>query len=119
MAPEQADGRTAGPQADLYSLALTLYEGFAGANPLRGETVAATALRLGAVIAPLEGVRPDLPPELCAAIDRALAPAPASRGTLAQLRAALDAARATTRRGPPDGLGALRAAPRSRPARRR
>jgi hypothetical protein len=100
MAPEQADGRTVGPQADLYSLALTLYEGLAGANPLRGKTVAATALRLGAVIPPLERVRPDLPAALCAAIDRALAPAPGSRGTLAQLRAALDAARAakTTRR---------------------
>ena len=92
MAPEQAEGRTAGPQADLYSLALTLYEGFAGANPLRGKTVAATALRLGAVIPPLARVRPDLPAALCAAIDHALAPAPGSRGTLAQLQRALDAA---------------------------
>jgi tRNA A-37 threonylcarbamoyl transferase component Bud32 len=92
MAPEQAQGRAAGPRADLYSLALTLYEGFAGINPLRGETVAATALRLGAAIEPLGRVRRDLPPALCAAIDRALAPAAASRGTLAQLRAALDAA---------------------------
>ena len=93
MAPEQADGRTVGPQADLYSLALTLYEGLAGANPLRAETVAATALRLGAQVPPLARVRPDLPGALCAAIDRALAPAPGSRGTLAQLRGALDEAR--------------------------
>ncbi|MGD1050448.1 MAG: serine/threonine-protein kinase [Solirubrobacteraceae bacterium] len=92
MAPEQAQGRTAGPRADLYSLALTLYEGFAGANPLRGETVAATALRLGGEIEPLANLRGDLAPELCAAIDRALAPAPTGRGTLAQLRAALDGA---------------------------
>ncbi len=92
MAPEQAHGRPAGPRADLYSLALTLYEGFAGSNPLRGETVAATALRLGAQIEPLASVRGDLPPALCAAIDRALAPAPAARGTLAQLRGALERA---------------------------
>ncbi len=92
MAPEQAQGRTAGPRADLYSLALTLYEGFAGANPLRGETVAATALRLGGEIEPLANLRSDLPSELCAAIDRALAPAPNGRGSLAQLRAALDEA---------------------------
>jgi len=92
MAPEQAHGRTAGPRADLYSLALTLYEGFAGANPLRGETVAATALRLGGEIEPLDGLRHDLPAKLCAAIDRALAPSPADRGTLGQLRAALDGA---------------------------
>jgi hypothetical protein len=92
MAPEQAQGRTAGPRADLYSLALTLYEGFAGSNPLRGETVAATALRLGGEIEPLERLRPDLPAQLCAAIDRALAPGASDRGTLAQLRAALDGA---------------------------
>jgi hypothetical protein len=92
MAPEQAQGRTAGPRADLYSLALTLYEGFAGANPLRGETVAATALRLGGEIEPLERIRRDLPAQLCTAIDRALAPAPANRGTLGQLRVALDGA---------------------------
>jgi tRNA A-37 threonylcarbamoyl transferase component Bud32 len=92
MAPEQAQGRAAGPRADLYSLALTLYEGFAGANPLRGETVAATALRLGTAVEPLGRVRGDLPAALCSAIDRALTPAAASRGTLAQLRVALDAA---------------------------
>jgi hypothetical protein len=98
MAPEQAEGRTAGPQADLYSLALTLYEGFAGANPLRGATVAATALRVGTVIAPLRHVRGDLPPALCSAIDRALAPEPASRGNLTQLREALDGALALSQR---------------------
>jgi hypothetical protein len=100
MAPEQAQGRTAGPRADLYSLALTLYEGFAGVNPLRGETVAATALRLGGVIEPLGRLRRDLPPALCAAIDRALAPAAGSRGTLAQLRAALNAALGESSRRP-------------------
>ncbi len=98
MAPEQAHGRTAGPQADLYSLALTLYEGFAGANPLRGQTVAATALRLGNTIEPLSNRRRDLAPALCAAIDRALAPDPANRGTLAELRSALDDARSPRRR---------------------
>jgi hypothetical protein len=89
MAPEQADGLTAGPAADLYSLALTLYEGFAGSNPLRGETVAATARRIGTAVPPLGQVRRDLPRPLCAAIDRALSQDAARRGTLAQLRAAL------------------------------
>ena len=38
MAPEQADGRPAGPEADVYSLALTLYECWSGENPhLRGD----------------------------------------------------------------------------------
>jgi eukaryotic-like serine/threonine-protein kinase len=92
MAPEQAQGRPAGPPADLYALALTLYEGLAGTNPLRGRTLAATVMRVGGPIAPLRGERPDLPVALCAAIDRALAPEPSRRGTLAQLRDALEAA---------------------------
>jgi hypothetical protein len=93
MAPEQALGRPAGPPADLYALALTLYEGLAGANPLRGATVAATAQRIGATIPPLASARRDLPSPLCRAIDRALDPAPARRGSLAQLRNAIDEAR--------------------------
>jgi hypothetical protein len=101
MAPEQAQGRPAGPPADLYALALTLYEGLAGANPLRGATVAATAQRIGAAIPPLASCRRDLPPRLCQALDRALDTDPARRGTLAQLRAALEEARgAGARRHP-------------------
>ena len=33
MAPEQAEGRAAGPEADVYSLALTLYECWSGREP--------------------------------------------------------------------------------------
>ena len=36
MAPEQSEGHEAGPPADLYSLALVLYEAFTGVNPVRG-----------------------------------------------------------------------------------
>ena len=89
MAPEQAEGHVAGPPADLYSLALTLYEGLTGSNPLRGPTVAATARRVGGAIAPLAQARGDLGPALCAAIDRALSPAASDRGTLVALREAL------------------------------
>ena len=35
MAPEQAEGRAAGPEADVYSLALMLYECWTGENPHR------------------------------------------------------------------------------------
>ena len=90
MAPEQADGSEAGPAADLYSLALTVYEGLAGRNPLRGETVAATARLVGGPVPPLARVRDDLDPGLCGAIDRALSPAPSARGTIAELQAAID-----------------------------
>ena len=36
MSPEQAEGEIAGPPSDIYSLALTAYECWAGANPVAG-----------------------------------------------------------------------------------
>jgi eukaryotic-like serine/threonine-protein kinase len=89
MAPEQASGHPAGEPADLYSLALVLYEGLAGVNTVRGANAAATARRLGTPIQPLQRKRRDLPDELCAAIDRAVEPRPEDRGTLQELADAL------------------------------
>jgi eukaryotic-like serine/threonine-protein kinase len=89
MAPEQSEGREVGPAADLYSLALVLYEAFSGVNPVRGRTPAATARRIGAPIEPLERRRRDLPRRLTRALDSALARDPRDRGTLADLHAAL------------------------------
>ena len=85
MAPEQADGHRVDERADLYSLALVLYEGLAGVNPVRAGSPAATARRLGTVLPPLGRKRKDLPPELCAALDRALSPRPEDRGSLDEL----------------------------------
>ncbi len=92
MAPEQAEGRRVGPEADLYALALVLYEALVGDHPVRGAGPAATARRLGAVLPSLGRARRDLPPSLVTAIDRGLRPAPEERGTLADLRAGLEAA---------------------------
>ena len=92
MAPEQAAGERVDERADLYSLALVLYEGLAGANPVRGPSPAATARLVGTVLPALRSRRRDLPAGLCAAIDRALAPDPADRGTLAELADELAAA---------------------------
>src|SRR4051794_6531873 len=50
MAPEQAEGERVTFAADVYSLALTLYEGFTGTNPVRGGGPVATARRLGTPI---------------------------------------------------------------------
>ena len=85
MAPEQADGHRVDERADLYSLALVLYEGLAGVNPVRAGSPAATARRLGTVLPPLGRKRKDLPPELCSALDRALSPRPEDRGSLDEL----------------------------------
>jgi hypothetical protein len=89
MAPEQSEGHEAGPPADLYSLALVLYEALSGVNPVRGRTPAATARRIGAPVAPLERRRRDLPRELTRAIDEALRVDPQRRGSLADLHDAL------------------------------
>jgi hypothetical protein len=89
MAPEQAAGERVDERADLYALALVLFEALAGANPVRGPSPAATARRMGTVLPALRSRRRDLPAPLCAALDRALAPDPDDRGTLDELAEAL------------------------------
>jgi eukaryotic-like serine/threonine-protein kinase len=90
MAPEQSEGREATEATDLYALALVLYEGFSGVNPVRGSSPAATARRIGVRLAPLERRRGDLPVALTSAIDLALDPDPDRRGTLEDLHLALE-----------------------------
>jgi eukaryotic-like serine/threonine-protein kinase len=92
MAPEQSEGRAVGEPADLYSLALVLYEALSGANPVRGATPAQTVRRIGRPIPSLARQRRDLPRSLAHAVDRALAPAPRARGTLHELCRALEQA---------------------------
>ena len=92
MAPEQSEGHEAGEPADLYALALVLYEGLSGVNPVRGSTPAATARRIGSRLEPLERRRVDLPRSLTRAIDLALLPEPAQRGELEDLHLALEKA---------------------------
>jgi serine/threonine protein kinase len=90
MAPEQAEGWDAGPEADVYSLALTLYECWSGANPIAAGTPAATARRIGRELPPLAGSRGDLPEALTDAIDACLLPEPGERPTLEELSAVLE-----------------------------
>ncbi len=92
MAPEQSEGREAGEAADLYSLALVLYEALSGVNPVRGATPAATVRRIGRPVRPLARVRRNVPYELARTIDRALVRSPGARGSLQELRAALEQA---------------------------
>ncbi|HET7054096.1 MAG TPA: serine/threonine-protein kinase [Solirubrobacterales bacterium] len=90
MSPEQAEGRCAGPEADVYSLALTLYECWGGENPNRRETPAATARAIGTRPRALRRLRPDLPRELSDAIDGALQARPGRRPSLDQLGGAIE-----------------------------
>ena len=99
MAPEQSEGLQIGETADVYSLALVIYEGLTGVNPVRGPTPAATARRIGRPLPPLSARRGDLPRALTDALDVALTIDPAGRGTLEDLRSALELALAEGLRG--------------------
>jgi eukaryotic-like serine/threonine-protein kinase len=94
MAPEQSDGLEAGPEADVYSLALTLYECWAAHNPVAGPTPAATVRRIGMPVPSLAHDRPDLDEGLVDAVDACLIADPEQRPSANDLRAALEAARA-------------------------
>jgi eukaryotic-like serine/threonine-protein kinase len=105
MAPEQSEGREAAAPADLYALALVLYEALSGVNPVRGATPAATVRRIGRPLTPLERRRGDLPRSLTRAIDLALTPVPEHRGTLGDLHLALEQALGQGRRRARRGRG--------------
>lgn len=90
MAPEQAEGRTAGPEADVYALGLMLYESWSGDHPTRRSTPAATARAIGARMRPLRRLRPDLPRELCETVDACLQTRPDRRPSLEELGSAIE-----------------------------
>src|SRR4051794_20312190 len=89
MAPEQAEGRRVTWEADVYSLALCLYEAWTGMNPVRRRGPAATARQLGKRMPSLGRLRRDLPPEVCSAIDQALEARPERRPQPEELAAVL------------------------------
>ncbi len=85
MAPEQARGQRAGAPADVFALAVVIYEALAGVNPRRGTTAAETAARAMNPMPPLARLRPDLPAGVHAAIDHCLEVDPDRRGGLREL----------------------------------
>ncbi|MGB7587202.1 MAG: serine/threonine-protein kinase [Solirubrobacterales bacterium] len=91
MSPEQAEGRKVGPESDVYSLALTMYECWSGENPNRRFNPAATARAIGSRPRPLRRLRPDLPRELTDAVDACLQARPSRRAGLEELGAAIEA----------------------------
>jgi eukaryotic-like serine/threonine-protein kinase len=86
MAPEQAEGLTAGPEADIYSVGLVLYECWSGRNPVRHRSPAETARAIGEPQPSLAAARGDLPAELCELVDDCLDADPAMRPTVHEMR---------------------------------
>jgi hypothetical protein len=103
MAPEQAEGLPVGPAGDVFALALTLYEAFAGVNPRRRATTGATARALDEEVPLLAEARPDLPAQLAEAVDGCLDLDPDLRPGIEHLGTALE-----------DSLPLLDDAPRTR-----
>lgn len=100
MSPEQASGeQNVGSRSDVYSLACVVYEMLAGAPPLHGDNARVTiAKQVTEPARPLRAVRPDAPPGIARALERALAKAPEDRfASVAEFTAALAA------RGPEAG----------------
>jgi serine/threonine-protein kinase len=107
MSPEQAAGeKDLDGRSDLYSLGCVLYEMLAGQPPFTGPTVESVIHQhLMAIPPPVTQLRPSVPPEVVAALQRALAKAPADRfNPVAQFAVALapgPAAAAPLRRAMP------------------
>jgi serine/threonine protein kinase len=106
MAPEQLDGRKAGREADIYSLAVVAWEALSGRRAYDGRTPIEIAHRKAAEAPPsLASVRPETPPAADAVLARAMGADPAARPATAaafvdELEQALGQAPERIRRAP-------------------
>ncbi|MFN8559023.1 MAG: serine/threonine-protein kinase [Dehalococcoidia bacterium] len=78
-APEQIQGRMAGPAADIYALGIITYQMLAGRPPFQGDTAALLYAHVHTLPPPLANLCPGLPPPVYAAVDAALRKDPAAR----------------------------------------
>jgi eukaryotic-like serine/threonine-protein kinase len=111
LAPEQAAGEPAGPQADLYALGVVTYQFLSGRLPYEAQSLTELALKQQREVPPrLDAVNREVTPQLGLAVDRALALDPRQRhpSAAAMRTALLDGARgvgdetsATRIAGPP------------------
>jgi serine/threonine-protein kinase len=80
IAPEQAQGQRVDEHTDVYSLGVVLYELLTSEVPFRGENFVAVAMRhINEPPPAIRDKRPDVPPRVEAAVQRAMAKDPADR----------------------------------------
>jgi predicted Ser/Thr protein kinase len=93
IAPEQARGQPVDEQTDIYSLGCVLYELLTGEVPFEGDTFVAVAMKhVNDPVPSVRETRPDVPPRLDWAIQRAMAKDHSERfGSMAELAAELEA----------------------------
>ncbi len=92
MSPEQIKAQPTDARSDLYSVGVTLYEMVTGKRPLRGDSeYAIMNAHLVEIPTPPEELNPSLPPDVSAAILKALAKDPRERfQTAAEFTSALN-----------------------------
>ncbi len=79
MAPEQLRGHEVDRRTDLYAVGVTLFAMIAGKLPFEGNTAMLAGAHVFQPPPSLARLRPETPPALVAAVERALAKAPADR----------------------------------------
>ncbi|AEB42092.1 serine/threonine-protein kinase [Micromonospora maris] len=113
ISPEQATGQVATPASDVYALGVVAYQCLAGRRPFEGDNPLDIAMRhVRETPRPLPS---DIPPQVCALVERAMAKDPKDRwasaavlaGVARQLKAAL------SRQARPGGSAPISAAPAS------